>query len=510
MTNISENRIANSSHVVYLFIIGSVFLALTVLFLFLPRSTFSELEKRDLAEFPDYANYKGKLADYTSDISTWFSDSEPYRDHFMTFSMNLRHALSYRHGDADDAISFKPADTPIAAEANPGMLQEGEAGLSDYQLSDVNAKAASSGTIIIGSGSSVRALMAFGGSSKSGDKIVNAARVYHDAFPGVNIYTLVAPLATEFYLPEKGKSLSKPQKPVLDYIRQSLPAGVKYVDVHSAIGDHIDEDVYLRTDHHWAPLGAFYAARAFAHTAGVPFKELDSYDSHVIHNFVGSMYGYSHDISVKNAPEDFVYYTPRGLNYKTTYTTFHTDKGFYITSASKPYQGQFFHKFNNGSSNAYLTFMGGDQSLVKVSTGTPSSRKLLIIKDSYGNAVPGYLFYSFGEVHVVDFRYFPYSLREYVKNNGITDIVLAFNIFNACSVPNMKRVIDLIDRPTGFGAPSSEKDTSVEKDANAESSMKSDKAPAASSSETTPVPPKEEPAEIPKESPEESVSEESI
>ena len=46
-------NVGGAHHKLYLVIVGGVFAALTVVFLFFPRTTYSELEKRDLAEFPD-------------------------------------------------------------------------------------------------------------------------------------------------------------------------------------------------------------------------------------------------------------------------------------------------------------------------------------------------------------------------------------------------------------------------------------------------------------------------
>ena len=65
--------------------------------------------------------------------------------------------------------------------------------------------------------------------------------------------------------------------------------------------------------------------------------------------------------------------------------------------------------------------------------GPRNGRKLAILKDSYGNALPGYLFDSFEEVHVLDFRYFPRNIVQYCRDNGITDFLFVNNIFNACS-----------------------------------------------------------------------------
>ena len=63
--------------------------------------------------------------------------------------------------------------------------------------------------------------------------------------------------------------------------------------------------------------------------------------------------------------------------------------------------------------------MGSDQRLTVVRTSTPSKRRLLIMKDSFGNAIPGYLFFSFGEIHVVDSRYFLKNMKDYVTQTRL-------------------------------------------------------------------------------------------
>ena len=168
--------------------------------------------------------------------------------------------------------------------------------------------------------------------------------------------------------------------------------------------------------------------------AGVPFKELTSYERHVVHGFVGTMYGYSKDITVKNSPEDFVYYIPKGIDYSTNYIDYTIDKDFKVTGEKPPRNGIFFVKHPDGSSGAYCTFMGGDAKIVKVTTGTKNGRRLIILKDSFGNTLPGYLFYSFEQIHVIDNRYFTKNMKRYVRDNKITDIVFANNTYSACVV----------------------------------------------------------------------------
>lgn len=438
---------------VYIITTGVAFIALAIVFLCFPRSKFSQLEKRDLAEFPDMNDFKDNPGDYTAAISEWFSDSEPYRDEFMTLSMNLRAAMRYQPGDDEDVVTFRPSDTPVASQVTEDATESVNNHIENEEpvnpMVSENAKLGDSGTIIVGKGENVRALMAFGGTSKGGGAYVDLLNTMASTFPGVNVYAMVAPLATEFYLPEKAAKCSNPQKPFIESIRSRLSPDVKFVDIYSELARHTEEDIYLRTDHHWAALGGYYAAKKLAETAGVPFRDISAYDRHVIHGFVGSMYGYSKDIAVKNAPEDFVYYTPNAVDYTATYVIYTLDKNFNIIKESKPSKGQFFKKFKDGSSNAYLTFIGSDQVFVKVKTGTPGNRKLLIIKDSYGNAVPGNLFYSFNEVHVVDFRYFTHNLQRYVKENGITDLAVCFNVFNAFSSGSAAKVKKMLNQAGG-------------------------------------------------------------
>ncbi len=451
--------------VMYLIIVGVVFGIMTTVFVFFPRTRYSELEKRDLAEFPDITDFEAIKKDpgkFTASISSWFSDTEPYRDELMTMSMRIRGAMKGDFRDDEDAVSFRPADTGNPDQHSDDMHQEdlqiaeGQEGNGNgvNELNDGMAKVGNSGIIIVGKGENVRALMAFGGSPGGGGAYIDLLNKLADEFPNCKVYSMIPPTATEYYLPEKAASASKPQKPFIYSVRDRLSPKVKFVDVYDELLKHKDEDIYLRTDHHWGALGGYYAAKRLAEVAGVPFKGLDAYDRHEVKGYVGSMYGYSKDIAVKNAPETFVYYTPKNVEYDTEFVTYTLDKDFHITKESKPYKSSFFKKFSDGSGNCYLTFIGTDQAYVKVKTSTPGNRKVLIIKDSYGNAVPGNLFYSFNEVHVIDFRYFTHNLKDYINKNGITDIVICFNVFNAYSGNSPAKVKKMLTQKDGIPAPS--------------------------------------------------------
>ena len=438
--------------VFFVTVIALVYLFFTAAFNLLPRSRYSVLEKRELNRFPSFT--LDSLADgsYTAAISSWYSDTEPYRDTLMELSMQFRDLLGIRLGEQniqyvsqeknaavetageeqDPVVAAEKQEHAEAAEDSVKSVKAFEHVDAEGGIDDV-AKVASSGIILVGSGENVRALMGFFGTERGGAKYAEVINQYGATFgKSVKVWCMPIPTSTEFYCPEDAAKFTKKQWPVFNSIFSNLSNGVRAVDIYSVLAQHTDEPIYLRTDHHWAPLGAYYAAQEFARVAGVPFGDLSRYEEHVVHRFVGSMYGYSQNVAVKKAPEDFVYHIPTEVEYTTTYVNYTLDEEFHVTGESRPYKSKYFFSFKDGSGAAYTTFMGGDIKLTKVETSTHNGRRLLVFKDSFGNAVPGYLFYSFEEIHVADFRYFTKDVVSYVDENHITDILFANNITNTC------------------------------------------------------------------------------
>ena len=233
------------------------FVALAFVFDTMPRSTYSELEKRELASFPSFSWEKLFAGDFTKEINIWFSDSEPYRDVFMMASMEEKNLLQLHIGDDENQITFH-ASADAGKATDDGEMDERYAGKYNNKVTaDEKAKIANLGIIIVGSGNKTRALMAYGGSAKGGVEYAQSANKYKEVFgDGVNVYCMVIPTAVDFYIPEKARKCSREERPTINNIYAHLAPGVHAVDIYSALGSHAKEDIYLRTDHHWAPLGA--------------------------------------------------------------------------------------------------------------------------------------------------------------------------------------------------------------------------------------------------------------
>lgn len=231
---------------------------------------------------------------------------------------------------------------------------------------------------------------------------------------GVNVYNMVIPTSVEFYLPAKNEGFTALQKNKIDYLADLLTT-VKNVNVYDTLKAHSDEQIYSRTDHHWQPLGAYYAAEVFAKQAGVNFPSLSEYDKVTRDGYVGSMYTYSKDINLKNDPETFtMYISPNADKLSTTY---------YSTSFTNGTAGDLF--VSRSASSYYCSFLGADNLIAKIETGVSNGRTLVIFKESYGNALVPFLTSGFQTIYVCDLRYFDLNAVSFAKDVGATDVLFA-------------------------------------------------------------------------------------
>lgn len=264
-----------------------------------------------------------------------------------------------------------------------------------------------------------------GGTGETYAKAVNTVKEKVGA--NVNVFSMIVPTQGSFYMPD-GFSMAN-EWDFIANVNAQLD-GIIPVDAYTALSKHTDEEIYARTDHHWMQLGAYYAAEEFVKTAliDVPFAPLSDYERHDIEGYLGTLYKFSEqNPTMAKNPETFVYYIPP--NDFSTYYMNPEDTDF----ASAP----MFLKMDVGYS--YGTFMGGDIKVVHVTTDVDNGRKLLIIKDSYPNALVPCLTGSFEEIWTADMRYledmqhFPNSISQVVKDYGITDVLFCMDTFSAVS-----------------------------------------------------------------------------
>ena len=272
------------------------------------------------------------------------------------------------------------------------------------------------GILVAGMDGHYRGIMFYGGTYGYCDQYVTDVKAFQSALPEVTVYSMVIPTSVDFYNPDEYSGYTELQKDKIEYIENELKnTGVTNIKVYDTLSKHTNEEIYSRTDHHWMPLGAYYAAQVFCKDAGVKVPDISKYRKETCGGYVGSMYYYSSDVNLYNDPEQYtVYYSPNEDKLTTTY---------YNRYYSNGYDSNLF--LCNDASYYYLTFLGSDDLIAHVKTNASTGRNLVVIKESYGNALIPFFTESFDNIYVLDLRYCEVNAINFCKEVGATDLLFA-------------------------------------------------------------------------------------
>ena len=290
-----------------------------------------------------------------------------------------------------------------------------------------------SGIKIIGRNGHYMGLMGCWGTFELCEEYAKAVNRAAEALPDTRVYSMVIPTSSEFYTPEDVTGFTASQKDKIDHIAEKL-VNVANADAYSALSAHLEEPIYTRTDHHWQPLGAYYAAEAFALSAEGKdkFAPLTQYTQVDKEGYMGSLYNYSKSANLYGDPETFtLYISPNDKALKTTY---------YDTSFKNSYESDLFVSRDAGA--YYCSFLGSDDRIAEIKTDCDNGRTLVIFKESYGNALAPFLTSCFESIYVCDVRYFDLNAKEFCESVGATDLLFAVCTFTPAG-PNCSYVQNL-------------------------------------------------------------------
>ena len=380
--------------------------------------TVSESENRALAKRPKLTASSVFKGEFSVDFENYYSDNFPARDSFIKLNQPLNKFLTqFKFGDDGDVIvEVNKSDGDFAGEGvdldnttapTSGGMKENTAAVTPDE--DATVK----GTIIL---SGDRAMEIYTYSETSAKRYASIINSLAKSVPTAKVYSIIAPTSVEFYGTKKYRSGEHSQHDAIKNVYSMLDSSVTAVDVYSPIMEKADEYIYFRTDHHWTARGAYYAYTAFCKAANTTAPDISSYTTHKIDGFLGSLYRQTQSSALKNNPDYVECFELLTQAENTVYTSSAMTDGVKTYVVAKKVSGD----------NKYLAFISGDQPLEKITTGVTNGKKILVIKESFGNAFVPFLCNNYQEVYVVDPRKIDMNLPEFVKNNGI-DEVLAVN-----------------------------------------------------------------------------------
>lgn len=442
---VAENTRVSKLSVANVIVCCTMFFGFGLFLLFCHReSGFINSENRYLAEKPKLTVEALLDGSYFTDITKWYTDTIPGREELKPISSRIKRMFGITLDDVKITGDITPAvketldsSAPVTTTEvtlNTDFTKTESAATTTKKKKKTTEKLADvpdnltdgvwMGSVIVsGRGENVRAMSAFGGTFGMGKKYADTLNKYRETLgDSINIYTMNIPLSSAYYLPDSFKNNYTSQHDFITNIANDL-VGVMNIDVFDALEAHTDEYIYSRTDHHWQPLGAYYAAQVFASRAQFDFPDLSTYTECRIENFVGTMYAYSnYDEDIKNNPDTFIYHKPDNAG---SLTVTH-----YSPTFTNPVRSMLFHDYASGV-NCYSAILGGDNMIAEIDTDVHNNRVLVIIKDSFGNALVPYLTHGFERIYVVDFRYFDINGEDFIHEVGATDLLFAVSLASA-------------------------------------------------------------------------------
>lgn len=438
------------AHCINIGVFVAVLAVMGVAALVLPKPTISEFEKRELEPFPIFSLESLFSGEYAKKLDLFFADTFPARERFVELAAETEELRGLRIDDVkihqsgntvtvvekeepkeelpqpEQETPSRPTEEPVPSEQpTPPEIEEmlpSEEPVQEAETDEIEGE--QRGSIFIYKD---MAMPMFGGNQAACQRYAAALGKYQEILgDSVQIYNLVIPSSIEFYLPQKykDKGITADEKENINYIYSLMDPKIKTVDAYSTMqaakdrGDYI----YFRTDHHWTVRGAYAAYEAFCKEAGFEAVSLDDMEAHVIENFVGTLYGQTQDPVLKENPDYVEYFIP----------PMETETYRYVKNEPyTPYASTIWASYATGGVNTYSVFLHGDLPLTHIKTKANTGRKIVVVKESFGNAFSPFLISHYDEVFVVDQRYFQLGLIDFIQQNGVTDLLFINNIFAA-------------------------------------------------------------------------------
>lgn len=239
-------------------------------------------------------------------------------------------------------------------------------------------------------------------------------------YPDVHVTSLLIPKACAFYPPLGYDDVLENQAAFIQATYDSMGDGVTKADCIGVLKEHIGEYTYYRTDHHWTSLGAYYASQAYCAANGITARTLGSYKTIVNCGYIGSLYSFAGE--------------PAQLKQNPDYTVAHLPETGYTmtcTTGGSTFEAKAINEEASGYAEA---FMSGDQAFTDIKTENKNGKKLLIFKESYGNAFAPYMIDYYEEIIVIDIRQETASIASIIDEYGITDALIINNVQGALSL----------------------------------------------------------------------------
>ena len=353
---------------------------------------FSETENRYLEQRPKLTTVKLFDGSFMKDYETFITDQFPERSFFM----GLKTAVERFRGRTDDNGVYFGKDGYLFGKYDGAVFE------SETAENNISAVA----------------------------EFVN---LYAYKFGKEHFKIALAPSSSEILkdkLPANAPVYN--QTGFIDKIKKEV--GEDFViDLGENLKKHADEYIYFRTDHHWTTLGAYYGYEAIASGFGLEVQSLEKLKADTVSNdFLGT-----YDSKVNTgliggvAPDSITIYSSSEIDKAVMMWDNDKDKTFDNIYKMDALKGK----------DKYTVFFGGNHSVTDIKTENKTGKTLLIIKDSFAHSLAPFLIKDYDRIIMLDLRYFNKSLKKYLSENKITDLLVLYSTPDFAEDANIGRLL---------------------------------------------------------------------
>lgn len=267
------------------------------------------------------------------------------------------------------------------------------------------------------------------------EQYIDMVDFYAEKMPdSINMYAMIMPTQIDF-LPFYN-TVGDSEKDNIQYFYDNFNDRVKCINVYDTLKEHYDngEYVYFKTDHHWTSLGAYYAYNKMGEDMNFQPMNIDSFEKIEVPDFKGYLFSQAQSSSLENHKDTIEYYKNdiNDIFYNAVTYTYNKDQAFEYTGKV----------FNPELGAIYTLFMGGDQPYIEIDSNSPNDKTLMVLKDSYTNALLPWLVCSYNKVIVIDARTFDQTITKVLDTTPIDDFLITNYILGT----NFTDYIDLCNK----------------------------------------------------------------
>lgn len=210
-----------------------------------------------------------------------------------------------------------------------------------------------------------------------------------------------------------------PDVGIISSIYSFCDKSVKPLDVNPIFQNA--PQLYYRTDHHWTSEGAYLAYAHCMQKLGREYTDENTFRKEQVSGFHGSTYSRS----------------ALWLTKPETLELWHGSDSLTITNETSdvPHSGVFYPE-RLEEADKYTVYLDGNHAIVRISSPEKDG-KILVVRDSYSNCLGCFLAESYGEVILVDLRYYKQPVSQLIASEKIDDILICYSISNFLTDTNL-------------------------------------------------------------------------